>query len=153
MTKSWLRFTILYNVMCAFLMDTYGLFSALLSIRAHQTFGLKTSYPHDIFFLGRYVISSEWQMTTSWTKQAGGFFSYEAVLFISPLSSHWQNINMHVENWCRLSLFELGGEEHHSLQTYRSWIEQSSLLRDSLLQWSFQLVIRREMRIPVARNG
>lgn len=155
MTDSWLFFTILYNVMCAFVTDTYGLFSSSLSIRVHQTFGLKISHIYDIFFFGQQVISDEWQMTTSWTKEAGGFFLYEALLFISPLSFHWQNINMHVQNYCRLNLSKLGDEEHCCLQVCCSWTEGFSLegFFVTVKQWSFRFVIEREMNMALARKG
>lgn len=59
MTDAGVFFTILYDVMCAFLMDTYGLFSSSLSIQAHKRFGLKVSRIYDMFLLGQEIIFSE----------------------------------------------------------------------------------------------
>lgn len=137
-------------------MDTCGLFSFSLSIQVHQTFGLKISCIYDILFLGHRVISGEWQTTTSWTKEAGDSFSCETVLFISSLSSHRQNINMHVQNECRLNLSKSGGEDHCCVQLPSSWTEWFFSSRgicchsEAMKLW---LVIGREMRIPLAKIG
>lgn len=155
-TGSGLFFTILYDVIYAVLMDTRGLFSFSLSIQVHQTFALKISCIYDILFLGHRVISSKWQMTTSRTKEAGGSFSCEAVLFISSLSSHRQNINMHVQNEHRLNPSKSEGEEHRCVRLRSSWTERffssGGILChcEAVKLW---LVIGREMRIPLAKNG
>lgn len=137
-------------------MDTRGLFSFSLSIQVYQTFALKISCIYDILFLGHRVISSKWQMTTSQTKEAGGSFSCEAVLFISSLSSHRQNINMHVQNEHRLNPSKSEGEEHRCVRLRSSWTERffssGGILchSEAVKLW---LVIGREMRIPLAKNG